>query len=201
MAKSGELFSSTTRFKAAVDLCNQVGAKKLPKILSRILEKLLVQEEVAFSPEEEQELESVLGLSLDSLHLLIESSKFIFEQAAYQNAKPDLLANELGNSGLQPNQAGAFRSAWEVYGPNIIANLKKRPFGPTVLQAIDWELHVQVADANASRIRDPAAVMNFKLQDVDSNALKNVAVGLSHQDLTNLFQSCERIQQQLDALS
>lgn len=63
-----------------------------------------VQDERPFSAEEEEKLQGALGLEAKDLELVIDTTTFIFQQAAYHMAKPAQLKTHLTNITLDEDK-------------------------------------------------------------------------------------------------
>lgn len=74
------MFQATSRLKKAVELINSLDTAKFPLLLSRIIQKLHLRDERAFSEDEEEKLQAALALEPDDLHIVLETSAFILEQ-------------------------------------------------------------------------------------------------------------------------
>ena len=66
--------------------------------------RMRIQDERPFSPEEEEKLQGALGLEAKDLELVIETTTFILQQAAYHLAKPALLKTHLTNVALDEDK-------------------------------------------------------------------------------------------------
>jgi len=62
------------------------------------------QDERAFSAEEEEKLQAALQLEAKDLELVLDTTSFILQQAAYHLAKPSVLGQHLQNIGLEEDK-------------------------------------------------------------------------------------------------
>uniref|UniRef100_UPI00358EA024 COMM domain-containing protein 10 isoform X2 n=1 Tax=Myxine glutinosa TaxID=7769 RepID=UPI00358EA024 len=126
--------TETPRIKEAVGIANGVDEGKFPRILSRILQKLHLKNERAFSVEEEQKLQIALDLSPSHLGLLLETLAFLFEQAAFHGPKMPALEQQLLDLGLAAPQIAAFVQAWVGGGRIATEALRRRALAPHSVQ-------------------------------------------------------------------
>ena len=106
------LFSATSSFTEAVKLINELDISKLPLLLTRIIQKLHLKEDSIFSADEEQQLCKLLSLSEADLDVVLGASAYIFEQAAYEQAKVETLEENLVAAGVD----GARVSGLDLWG-------------------------------------------------------------------------------------
>eukprot|EP00483_Globobulimina_turgida_P010845 UN10866 len=163
-AQSG-VFPQTQQFMEAIEIINKVQAKRLPKILSRIIDNLDKRNQKPFSGEEEEKLCDMLSLEQTQFEKLISSSSFIFDQSAKHALKSNKLAAELNKTSMAESQINGFIKAWTENGPTLIEKLKETCFAPTTLKAMNWSLQMSVASQNSARLRKPRAIFEFKTGD------------------------------------
>ncbi|XP_031564733.1 COMM domain-containing protein 10-like isoform X2 [Actinia tenebrosa] len=164
------MFQATARLKKAVSLINDLDASRFPLLLNRIIQKLHLKDERAFSDEEENKLQSGLSLDVDDLHIVLETSAFILEQAAYHNAKPAVLQQQLQNIGLNDDK----------------------------LEAMNWRLNLQMAQASKAKLKLPNALFEFHLSSGEEK--EKIHIEFSHEELYAFYNQLETIQSQLDSL-
>lgn len=70
----------------------------------------LCQNDRAFTAEEEEKLQGALQLEPRDLELVIDTTTFILQQAAYHLAKPSLLKTQLAAIGLEEEKV---RGKWD----------------------------------------------------------------------------------------
>eukprot|EP01084_Bolivina_argentea_P170441 295352_1 len=143
-AQSG-VFPQTQQFMEAIEIINRVQPKRLPKILSRIIDNLDKRNENPFSDEEEEKLCEMLSLETPQFEQLINSSSFIFDQSAKHALKANKLATELNKTSMNEPQINGFVKSWTEHGPKLIEKLKETCFAPTTLKAMNWSLQMSVA--------------------------------------------------------
>merc|ERR1711916_51470 len=136
------LFVLTDKFKETVEYINSIEDSKFPLLLKRIIQKLHLQGESFFSPEEEEQLQNMMGLNASQLHLVLETSAYIYEQSAYNGVNPSNLVRELNSSGFEENKSMAFGKLWKDSGANYVETLRKRSFFPHILSNVDYRLHL-----------------------------------------------------------
>jgi len=184
-------------------LMQGIDKNKFSLLLSRIVKTLHLKNEKPFSDSEKQQLKNVLKLNENEVDVLIEACSFIFEQSAYYNLQPSSLQTHLEKAALKPEQVSAFVSVWENEREALLGQFRGRTslIGKK-LDKVEWELHLQMAQSSVSRLKNPSAVFDFSLKNVDSNQpTEKFEVEFSHQQLYELYSNLEKIQDQLDALS
>ncbi|XP_077989449.1 COMM domain-containing protein 10-like [Glandiceps talaboti] len=194
------MFQATGRIKKAVSLINEVDASKFPRILSRILQKLHLRDERSFTEDEEEKLQSALGLESDDVHLVLETIAFILEQAAYHSAKPTVLEQQLKNLELDDDKVIVFVKAWTANGKSVIDNLRHRTIAPNQLEDVNWRLNLQMAQANMAKMKSPNAMFTLGVT-TDDGSKEQVKVEFSHDQLYDFYDKLETIQGQLDSIS
>lgn len=150
------------RLNAAVSLVNQVEARRLVQLLTRIVRGLHVKNSRPFNATEEEQLQKVFGFSASELQLVIDSCSFIFERAAYFSLSPARLGNELGQSLTSPrladDQLAAFKHVWEHEREGLLDKLRHHSLSPFQLDKIHWRLQLVVPPAPpAAAAQDGAA--------------------------------------------
>eukprot|EP01098_Paradermamoeba_levis_P008243 TRINITY_DN341_c0_g1_i1.p1 TRINITY_DN341_c0_g1~~TRINITY_DN341_c0_g1_i1.p1 ORF type:complete len:202 (-),score=56.94 TRINITY_DN341_c0_g1_i1:191-796(-) len=198
---SSAIFEVTERFKLGLELVNNLESPKFPLFLSRIVKGLHLRNESVFSTAEEEQLQAIMGLSNGELHMALELSSFIFEQAAYHSLQPKDLAAHLLSAGLDQDKVEIYFRVWQAEREKVVEKLRERTVVPEVLTSIDWRLHLQMAKRGEERLRSPSALFHFTLSDSDTNQEKEkVAIEFSHTQLFDFFSQLEIIQHQLDSL-
>ncbi|KAM9475825.1 COMM domain-containing protein 10 [Clarias gariepinus] len=195
------IVKETQSIKEAVTFINSIEVNKLSRLLSRILQKLHLKGERSFSEEEEQKLQSALGLEKQALHLVLETSSFLLEQAVHHNIKPASLKQQLENINIAPDKAEAFSQAWAIAGPDVVEKIRQTIFAPKKLEHIGWQLNLQMGQSSQAKQKQPHAVLDLGVRDDESEHLQKVHVEFSHQDLLEFYNKLEMIQAQLDSLT
>ncbi|XP_053360932.1 COMM domain-containing protein 10 [Clarias gariepinus] len=195
------IVKETQSIKEAVTFINTIEVNKLSRLLSRILQKLHLKGERSFSEEEEQKLQSALGLEKQALHLVLETSSFLLEQAVHHNIKPASLKQQLENINIAPDKAEAFSQAWAIAGPDVVEKIRQTIFAPKKLEHIGWQLNLQMGQSSQAKQKQPHAVLDLGVRDDESEHLQKVHVEFSHQDLLEFYNKLEMIQAQLDSLT
>ncbi|GFG31055.1 hypothetical protein Cfor_11439 [Coptotermes formosanus] len=188
--------------KRAVDIINNLDASKFPLLLSRITQAMqtAVPNEKAFSSEEEEKLQVSLGLEKSDVNLLLESTTFIIEQAAYYMTKPSVLQRHLSDTlKLNEDKCDAFVNVWISSAKGIVEHLRKRSLFPAQLEDVRWSLNLQTASDAQTKQVIPKAVFQFGLK-TDENICDNVTIGFTHKELYEFYKHLETIQSQLDEL-
>ncbi|XP_031564732.1 COMM domain-containing protein 10-like isoform X1 [Actinia tenebrosa] len=192
------MFQATARLKKAVSLINDLDASRFPLLLNRIIQKLHLKDERAFSDEEENKLQSGLSLDVDDLHIVLETSAFILEQAAYHNAKPAVLQQQLQNIGLNDDKVSSIVELWSANSKSVVRKLKQRSLAPRQLEAMNWRLNLQMAQASKAKLKLPNALFEFHLSSGEEK--EKIHIEFSHEELYAFYNQLETIQSQLDSL-
>uniref|UniRef100_A0A1A8DEE9 COMM domain containing 10 n=1 Tax=Nothobranchius kadleci TaxID=1051664 RepID=A0A1A8DEE9_NOTKA len=195
------IIKETQSIKEAVTFINEIDANKFPRLISRIIQKLHLKGERTFSEEEEQKLQAALSLDKRALNLVLETSAFILEQAAYHNIKPAALQQQLEVIHLNTEKAEVFSQSWAAAGPELVEKLKRNIFAPKKLEHVGWQLNLQMAQSSQTRLKSPSAVLQLGIKSEDSEAQENVFVEFNHQQLLEFYNKLEIVQGQLDSLT
>ncbi|XP_071587245.1 COMM domain-containing protein 10 isoform X1 [Heliangelus exortis] len=175
----------TDSIRRAVSLLNAVDPGLFPRLLSRLLQKLHLKAESSFSEEEEEKLQIAFSLEKQDLHLVLETISFILEQAVYHNLKPSSLQQQLQSIHLDQDKAEAFASAWAAGGQDTIEKFRQRVLTPQKLEAIGWQLNLQMAESVQTKLKSPRAVLELGLSNEDSKVIRKFV------DISKLFVLCE----------
>jgi hypothetical protein len=139
------------RLNSAVGFVNQIEARRLVQLLTRVVRDLHIKNSRPFNATEEEQLQKVFGLSASELQLVIDSCSFIFERAAYFSLSPARLGNELGQSLTSPqlgdDQLAAFKHVWEHEREGLLDKLRHHSLSPHQLDKIHWRLQLVVPPA------------------------------------------------------
>ena len=194
-------FSVTSSIHKTVELINQIHSSKLNKLLSRVILKIHSKDEKSFTAEEEEKLQVAFNLTSNALESVLDTISFIFEQAAYHNAKPNILRQQLQQVELDEEQIECFVNIWVDHGTNVNELLRKRSLAPKQLENVNWELRLQTASADQSKLRIPSGILELCLSQSDSEKKDKLLMEFSHEELFKLFKQLETIQTQLDTLN
>ncbi|XP_053181289.1 COMM domain-containing protein 10 [Scomber japonicus] len=195
------VIKDTQSIKEAVTFINAIDMNKFSRLISRIIQKLHLKGERAFSEEEEQKLQTALLLDKQALNLVLETSAFILEQAVYHNVKPASLQQQLEAVHLNPDKAEVFSQTWATSGPELVDRLKHNIFAPKKLDYVSWQLNLQMAQSSQARLKSPSAVLQLGLRNEESEVQENVFVEFNHQELLEFYNKLEIVQGQLDSLT
>ncbi|XP_070542596.1 COMM domain-containing protein 10-like [Ptychodera flava] len=194
------MFQVTTSIKKAVALINEVDAAKFPRILSRVLQKLHLRDERSFTEDEEEKLQTALGLESKDIQLVLETIAFILEQAAYHSAKPSVLEQQLKGIELEDDKISVFVKAWTANGKGVIENLRHRTIAPNQLEDVSWRLNLQMGQANSAKMKLPNAMFELGVKK-DDGSKERVRMEFNHEELYDFYDKLETIQSQLDSIS
>ncbi|XP_007260844.3 COMM domain-containing protein 10 [Astyanax mexicanus] len=196
------IVKETQSIKEAVAHINAIDANKFTRLLSRILQKLHLKGERSFSEDEEEKLQTALAMEKQALHLVLETTSFLLEQAVYHNIKPASFKQQLENIQVAPDKAEAFCQAWATAGPDVVEKIRQRIFAPKKLEHVGWQLNLQMGQSSQAKLKAPHAVLDLGVREEDeSEHLQNVFVEFSHQELLEFYNKLETIQAQLDSLT
>ncbi|EDO32681.1 predicted protein [Nematostella vectensis] len=193
------LFQSTAKLRTAVQLINNIDTSRFPLLLTRIVQKLHLRDENAFTAEEEEKLQVAFALDKDDLHIVLETCAFVFEQAAYHNAKPQGLQQQLQNLNLEDDKVNSIVEVWVASGKSLIDKLRKRSLAPVQLDCVNWRLNLQMAQANMSKMKLPNAVFELGIS-TSGKEQENIHIEFTHDELFAFYNQLESIQSQLDSL-
>jgi hypothetical protein len=231
MATAGkQVIPESERLNSAVGFVNQIEARRLVQLLTRVVRNLHIKNSRPFNATEEEQLQKVFGLSASELQLVIDSSSFIFERAAYFSLSPARLGNELGQSLTSPplgdDQLAAFKHVWEHEREGLLDKLRHHSLSPQQLDKIHWRLQLVVppapppsqepapaqprkktGDAAGKQhpLPQPSAIFQLRINNAnglneDGKSEEMVNVEFNHAELYSFFDKLEAIQEQLDAL-
>jgi len=194
---------TTKRFNAAVILVNSVDVARLPLILRRLMGGLHLRSGSTFAAAEEEQLSAMLGLNAESLHTVLESCSFVLEQFAYAVTKPTEVAAVLTAAGFADEHVVAWQEAWAEGAEVLLGQLRNQQFGPRVLDSVNWELSLGVADDSTGGTAQPTALIELAVKDAQEGgaADEKLAFEADHAEVRVLFDKLERIQAQLDVIS
>ncbi|RVE67997.1 hypothetical protein OJAV_G00087560 [Oryzias javanicus] len=195
------VLKETQSIKEGVTFINAVEVNKFSKLISRIVQKLHLKGEKTFSEEEEEKLQVALSLDKRGLNLVLETTAFVLEQAAYHNIKPASLQQQLEGIHVSPEKAEVLAQAWATAGPDLVEKLKRNIFAPKKLDYVGWQLNLQMAQSSQARLKSPSAVLQLGLRSEDSEAQENVFVEFNHEELLEFYNKLEMVQGQLDSLT
>ncbi|XP_064390371.1 COMM domain-containing protein 10-like [Halichondria panicea] len=195
---SQEIFQATPKLKKASSLINRLESGRFSKLLSRVLQKVHLKEQRTFTPEEETKLQGALRLEPKDLELVLDTTTFIFQQAAYHLAKPALLKTHLQSIELDEEKVQVFVQAWTSQGKAIVEKLRTGTFYPKQLEDVKWRLNLQMAQSTRSKMKQPNALFEFSVREGEE--VDKLKVEFSHDELFDFYQKLEAIQQQLDGL-
>ncbi|KAG8191724.1 hypothetical protein JTE90_008788 [Oedothorax gibbosus] len=192
------IFVKSGRIQKAVALINDLDSSKFPLLITRILQKFHLKEEV-FTKEESSKLEVSLSVDQEQLKLILQTLTFIFQQAAYHMAKPAVLSQQLLLIDINEEKVSTIVQAWVANAKNVIENLKKKTIAPKQLEDVNWELRLELAQSSLSKLKTPLGLLELTLGTGEGNSEK-LQMEFSHKELYSLYNQLEVVQSQLDAL-
>jgi hypothetical protein len=181
-----ELFQVTPSLKKAAGLINGLEAGRFSKILTRIMPKLHLKDEPAFSPEEIEKLPAALKLEPKDVELVLDTSTFIMQQAAYHLAKPAVLSQHLQKIGLEEEKIQVFVGMWTAHGKSVVEKLQSRTFYPKQLDEVKWRLNLQIAQSSRTKMKLPNALFEFGIKDGEEK--DRVRVEFTHEELFKFYE-------------
>jgi len=201
MASTVQWFSNTANIKRAVLLLNDIDDKKALRLLIRVAQNLHKKNEKAFTDEEEEKLCSAFNLTSRDVENILDTISFVLEQAAYHSAKLNTLRKQLAGIGFTEEKVECFAKVWEENGSFIVEQYRKRTFAPKQLDTVNWELRLQTAQSNKTKMKMPSAIIELGLLSPDSKDTEKVLYEFNHAQLFELFTKLETVQKQLDGLN
>ncbi|ROL53722.1 COMM domain-containing protein 10 [Anabarilius grahami] len=112
-------------------------------------------------------LQSALSMEKQTLQLLLETVSFILEQAVYHSVKPAALKQQLENISVASEKAEVFSQVWASAGPDVVEKIRHGIFALKKLDHVGWQLNLQMARSDQSRLKAPHAVLNLGLRTED----------------------------------
>eukprot|EP00002_Diphylleia_rotans_P002600 TRINITY_DN11649_c0_g1_i1.p1 TRINITY_DN11649_c0_g1~~TRINITY_DN11649_c0_g1_i1.p1 ORF type:complete len:203 (-),score=62.81 TRINITY_DN11649_c0_g1_i1:349-957(-) len=202
MTSRAALFQVTSRFKEAVALINSAANAKFPLLLSRIIQKLHLRENI-FSEAELEQLQELLQLSPADLQTVLDACSYIFEQLAYFGGNADILVGNLRAVKVDEDKIQGFVATWSNFGQDFVAKLRSRTIGfPHELIETKWDLHLQMSQSDLTRVNETRAIFELALGDSETGKKADkVLFECSQSDLFRLYEKLEVLQQQLDRLA
>lgn len=212
-------FNLTERFKLAVSIINLCKEEEIPPFLERIIQNMIDEDAEeggdAFTAEEREALperlvdqNGVAGLAAnpsltEQASLLIDGCTFILEQTAYHNYQPQPLYNHLKEAGVADKIAAIFVTVWKGKAQQVLDRFRNAPMAPLALSEVNWRLHLQLSNAQESKINQPSAIFQFILNDDESTkkGTKSFITELNQEQLNDFYLKLEKIQEQLDHLN
>ncbi|KAI5094955.1 COMM domain-containing protein 10 [Silurus meridionalis] len=181
------IVKETQSIKEAVKFINSIEVNKLSRLLSRILQKLHLKGERSFSEDEEQKLQTALALDKQALHLVLETSSFLLEQAVHHNIKPASLKQQLENIHIAPDKAEAFSQAWAAAGPDVVEKIRHAIFAPKKLEHIGWQLNLQMGQSSQAKQKEPHTVLDLGIRGDEESEKANYRLRVRRQRVISLF--------------
>jgi len=175
--------------------------KKALRLLIRVAQNLHKKNEKAFTDEEEEKLCSAFNLTSRDVENILDTISFVLEQAAYHSAKLNTLRKQLAGIGFTEEKVECFAKVWEENGSFIVEQYRKRTFAPKQLDTVNWELRLQTAQSNKTKMKMPSAIIELGLLAPDSKDTEKVLYEFNHDQLFELFTKLETVQKQLDGLN
>jgi len=201
---SNQMFSKSKKLMLAVKLMNQIGEHKLEKVVKRIMFTNLADNEEIFSEEEISHLLKIFNfekLTVDLLSILINSIKFIFQQAAFYNVKPAVLSNNLLDLEFNENVAEMITSVWSKNAKATIDQLKSHPICTKQLKSVKWNSGISLSSHFSAKLKHTVTHLHLNLSVENQNKDENILLQLDHKQLLYLFNKLEIMQQQFDSLT
>jgi len=195
------MFSITANLSKSIAVVNELDNAKTTALLSKIINKIHTKEST-FTEDEMNKLQTALSLSLSQLLLVIESSEFIFQQAAYSSAKPAVLGDELKKLGLSEDKVKIFVDLWSANGRELLTKLRQFTVAPRQLSSVAWRLNLEMSESGRANLKDPNAFFEFRVSDSDQQANdERIQIQFNHSQLYDFYNKLEVIQSQIDGLS
>jgi len=207
-------FAIASKFRKAAEVSNLIPINTFPMLLTRMAKKLHLRNVRLFSAEEEEQLCSKFGLTVENLNLVLNACCYIFEQAAFTSTGPEPLYNLLLEAGFDEAHGKAVGRLWSAECAEYVSKLKARSLGAAQLVDTDYHLNLNVSANTLQRLQEPTAIFELSITDPSrpateasggqaeaEAAVTKLGLEFGHADLFAFFNELEQVQQQLDKLS
>jgi len=194
------MFTETPRFMRAVELLNGIEDKTCQKIGSRIIGNVTTSTN-ALSIEETTQLSNLLRITDAEVASLIDSIKFIFQQAAFYSSKPSALKSSLEELNLDETKSEIISTIWMNHGKHTVEKLKEMLISDKQLDSVEWNVNISLANQHNAQEKRLTSLIHLNLLNNESEKTEKVILKMSHQELMQFYEKLETIQNQLDSLS
>ncbi|XP_045582858.1 COMM domain-containing protein 10 [Procambarus clarkii] len=193
----------TKRLQEGISLVNTIDISKINGVLGRVCAALCAGSSQVFTEEEEEKLNSSLGLTPEQTKTVIHTVVHIIQQAAHNMVRPALLEEHLAAAGITQNRVQIFTEHWITNAKPIVDKLRQQNLSEKQLEDVAWELHLETASSNLARQSRPIAHLQLNLSsgtDASKLEAEKVSLQFDHDQLYQLYDQLEQIQSHLDAL-
>lgn len=199
---ANSLFNKTPRLMKAVELMNSMETGKLGKIIQRIINSRLVQSEI-FSKNELVQLVEILQseINLHQLSSMIDSIKFIFQQAAFYNLKSAVLKQHLLEIDVSDDVSEMLAIAWGQNARATVEKMKQQLISTKQLDSVEWNMNIRLSGQTAAQMKDSNVYLHMNLLNNDTEEKEKLLLEFDHSQLLQFYQKLETIQSQLDSLT
>ncbi len=157
------------RFREAASVVNAVEISKFPLLLTKLIQKLHQRSSQIFNQAEEEQLKLLFGFSDDQLRVVLDSSSYVFEQAAFNAVGPEPMYDALVAAEVDEAHAKVFGRIWATEAPGLIVRLKSRSLGAPTLLESQYRLHIDTQEDGKAKGHEASAVLELKVGKPDSS--------------------------------
>ncbi|XP_012277460.1 COMM domain-containing protein 10 [Orussus abietinus] len=189
----------TPSVRKGLKIVERLDCGKFRLLVNRICQSLeLANDNRVFSDEEEEKLMISLDLNKDELDLLLDTITKIYKQAAYCMMKPAVMETLMKDKfNIGEDKIAALLHAWVTHAKNIVDAFRKKSIFPNKVDNISWHLNVETSSSFISKEARPVVLLQL---DLSGESSKKLTVEMDKSELTDLYHSLEKIQNQLDSL-
>jgi len=181
------MFTETPRFMRAVELLNGIEDKTCQKIGSRIIGNVTTSTN-ALSIEETTQLSNLLRITDAEVASLIDSIKFIFQQAAFYSSKPSALKSSLEELNLDETKSEIISTIWMNHGKHTVEKLKEMLISDKQLDSVEWNVNISLANQHNAQEKRLTSLIHLNLLNNESEKTEKVILKMSHQELMQFYE-------------
>lgn len=157
------------RFREAASTVNEVELSKFPLLLTKLIQKLHLRSSQIFNQAEEEQLKTLFGFTDEQLRVVLDSSSYVFEQAAFNAVGPEPMHDALVAADVDEAHSKVFGRIWASEAQSFIARLKARSLGAPTLLESQYRLHIDTQDDGKAKGHDASAVLELKVGKPDTS--------------------------------
>ena len=142
---------------------------KFPLLLTKLIQKLHLRSSQIFNQAEEEQLKTLFGFTDEQLRVVLDSSSYVFEQAAFNAVGPEPMFDALVAAEVDEAHAKVFGRIWASEAQSFIARLKARSLGAPTLLESQYRLHIDTQEDGKAKGHDASAVLELKVGKPDTS--------------------------------
>lgn len=187
-----------------IELVNGLDGSRFKPLMTRIFERLTVDEDVKiFNSEEEEKLIKLFDIaSSDDLDNLIDCLTRLARKVIYNVSKPKSLVPQLMKIGLSEEKAVTFAQVWANCSTEKVNQLKQETFGlsSSLLEDVNWKIKVQCNQNNAANLEKVKTQLDLILSTSNEDTkCKQHSLEFDSDQLKSFYNQLEEIQNQIDS--